>query len=90
MTENVRTLKVAGSTDARKLAGSIVTCFEEGASEVKLISIGAIALNQAIKGFIQAKGLTTPKGWKLNVDVNWSTLETSAGTTSALVSTITK
>lgn len=90
MTDKLRTLKVAGSTDARKLAGSIVTCLEEGAEEVKLVSIGAIALNQAIKGFIQAKGLTSPKGWALHIDVNWSTLQTSSGATSALVSTIKK
>lgn len=90
MNDKTRTLKVAGSTDARKLAGSIVTCFEDGAEKVQLISIGAIALNQAIKGYIQAKSLGAPKGWDITINISWTTLETTAGFTSALVSTLEK
>ena len=59
-------LKVAATSAPAKVATSIVKNIQEG-KEVETISIGAGALNQAIKAIAIARGLAAPQGWDLTV-----------------------
>jgi len=60
------TLKVAGSSNPAKVATSIVKNIEEGKS-VETLSIGAGALNQAIKGITIARGKAAASGMDLSI-----------------------
>jgi stage V sporulation protein S len=60
------TLKVAGTSVPAKVATSIVKNIQEG-NDVETISIGAGALNQAVKAIAIARGLAAPQGWDLTV-----------------------
>lgn len=55
------TLKVAGGSNVKGLAGSIAKCIEEG-KNVELLSIGASAVNQAVKGVALARGYLASNG----------------------------
>ncbi len=57
-------LKVAGRSDANKVASAIVRYLEEGAT-VTLAAIGAGAVNQAVKALCHARGLVAPRGLDL-------------------------
>lgn len=57
-------LRAAGSTDPCKLAGAITGSIQEG-EDVCLQSIGAKALNQAVKSIAIANGMLAPAGTML-------------------------
>lgn len=57
-------LRVAGGSQASKVAGAIVKYMQEG-NEVAMIAIGAGAVNQAIKAFCISRGMASPMGWDL-------------------------
>lgn len=57
-------LRVAAGSPAAKVAGAIVKYMEEG-YEVSLLSMGAGAVNQAVKACCIARGMAAPKGWNL-------------------------
>jgi stage V sporulation protein S len=57
-------LKVAGRSDANKVASAIARYLDEGAT-VTLAAIGAGAVNQAVKALCHARGLVAPKGLDL-------------------------
>jgi len=59
------TLKVAGRSEAKGVAGAIIRYMQEG-SRVSLLAMGAGAVNQAIKAFCIARGMGAPYGWNLS------------------------
>jgi len=59
-------LKVAAASTPVKVATSIVKNIEEGRC-VETISIGAGALNQAVKAITIARGLAAAQGWDLTI-----------------------
>lgn len=59
-------LRVAAGSPAKKVAGAIVKNMEEG-TEVRLLAMGAGAVNQAIKSVCLARGMTAVHGWNLYV-----------------------
>lgn len=57
-------LKVAGGSNASKVAGAIVKYMQEG-NKVHLVAMGAGAVNQAVKAIAIARGMAAPQGWNL-------------------------
>lgn len=70
------TLKVSNSSNPGKVASSIEKGLMEG-KDVETITIGAGALNQAVKGFIIARGHVITQG--IDFDVRHSFTELSLG-----------
>jgi stage V sporulation protein S len=54
-------LKVAGKSSVKSLTGSIVKAVEDG-KQVELHTIGAGALNQAMKAVTSARGILASQG----------------------------
>ena len=54
-------LKVAKSSEAKKVAGAIAAVLEKS-KEVELHAVGAAAVNQAVKAIAIARGYVAPKG----------------------------
>jgi stage V sporulation protein S len=59
-------LRVAGGSPAAKVAGAIVKYMQEG-KDVSLVSMGAGAVNQAVKAVAIARGMGASYGWDLKV-----------------------
>lgn len=62
--EDAISLKVAGGSNSSKVAGAIVKYMEEG-TVVKVVAMGAGAVNQAVKAIAIARGMAAPQGWNL-------------------------
>jgi len=62
----VELLKVSSHTEPKKTAGAITSILRKDA-EVEVQTIGAAALNQAIKAIIIARGFLTVLGIEINV-----------------------
>ena len=62
----METLKVSSKSNPSKVAGAIANIFREKGS-VEIQTIGAGALNQAIKGIAIARGFVAPSGDNLVV-----------------------
>lgn len=58
-------IKVSSKSISQKVAGSIANSFREGASSVEVQTIGAGAVNQAIKAISIARGFVAPLGMNL-------------------------
>lgn len=54
-------LRVAGGSNPSKIAGAIVRFMEEG-NEVRLVAMGAGAVNQGVKAIAIARGMAAPAG----------------------------
>ena len=54
-------IKVSSKSISQKVAGSIANSFREGTKEVEVQTVGAGAVNQAIKAIAIARGLVTPQ-----------------------------
>jgi stage V sporulation protein S len=67
------TLKVAGGSSSKSVAGSIVKSMEEGKS-VELSAIGAGAVNQAAKAVALARTIMSSKGYDLYISVGFDTV----------------
>lgn len=64
MENNDKLIKVASSTDANKLAGSIFSVYQENPeTQIFLRCIGAGAINQAIKAVIISNKFFAKKGF---------------------------
>lgn len=61
MSKEKVTLKVATSSNPSSVAGAIVKNLEEG-KDVETLSVGAGAINQAIKAIAIARGYVSPQG----------------------------
>lgn len=53
-------IKVSSKSISQKVAGSIANSFREGSKGVEIQTVGAGAINQAIKAVSIARGLVTP------------------------------
>jgi stage V sporulation protein S len=60
------TLKVAAASNSAKVATSVIKNMQEG-RDVETLSIGAGAMNQAIKAITIARGLGALMGWDLTI-----------------------
>ena len=58
-------IKVSSKIISQKVAGSRSNSFREGCSEVEIQTVGAGAVNQAIKAISIARGFVAPLGMNL-------------------------
>ena len=58
-------IKVSSKSISQKVAGSIANSFREGCSEVEIQTVGAGAVNQAIKAISIARGFVAARGMNL-------------------------
>lgn len=58
-------IKVSSKSVSQKVAGSIANSFREGVSQVEVQTVGAGAVNQAIKAISIARGYVAPLGYNL-------------------------
>lgn len=58
-------IKVSSKSISQKVAGSIANSFREGNNEIEIQTVGAGAVNQAIKGIAIARGYVAPLGMNL-------------------------
>jgi stage V sporulation protein S len=72
--DNTITLKVAGNSSVRSVAGSITKCFEDGMN-VEVTAIGAGAVNQATKSIAMARSFIATKGKDLYSAPGFCTLD---------------
>lgn len=61
MSQNTKVIRVSHGSDVRKVAGSIAKSLEEGIT-VEVQTIGAGALNQAVKAIAMSRGFVANKG----------------------------
>lgn len=62
MKKEKMTLKVASGSSVASVSGSIVKAIIEDDKKVEIISIGAGAVNQAVKSIATAQGILATKG----------------------------
>ena len=58
-------IKVSSKSISQKVAGSIDNSFREGSKKVEIQTVGAGAVNQAIKAISIARGFVAPLGFNL-------------------------
>lgn len=58
-------IKVSSKSVSQKVAGSIANSFREGVCLVEVQTVGAGAVNQAIKAISIARGYVAPLGYNL-------------------------
>ena len=58
-------IKVSCKCISQKVAGSIANSFREGVNVVEILTVGAGAVNQAIKAISIARGYVAPLGYNL-------------------------
>lgn len=58
-------IKVSSKSISQKVAGSIANSFREGKKKVEIQTVGAGAVNQAIKAISIARGFLAPLGLNL-------------------------
>ena len=58
-------IKVSSKSISQKVAGSIANSFREGSKQVEIQTVGAGAVNQAIKAIAIARGFVAPSGKNL-------------------------
>lgn len=58
-------IKVSSKSVSQKVAGSIANSFREGSKMVEIQTVGAGAINQAIKAVSIARGFVAPLGLNL-------------------------
>lgn len=58
-------IKVSSKSISQKVAGSIANAFREGNKSIEIQTVGAGAINQAIKGLAIARGYIAPLGINL-------------------------
>ena len=59
------TIKVSSKSASVKVAGSIANSFREGKKSIEIQTVGAGAVNQAIKAISIARGFVAPLGFNL-------------------------
>lgn len=67
-------LKVASSSNPSSVAGALVKNMQEG-KEVELLSVGAGAINQAVKAVAIARGYVSPQGVDITVKPGFEDVE---------------
>ena len=64
-------IKVSSKSISQKVAGSIANSFREGSKHVEIQTVGAGAVNQAIKAISIARGFVAPLGMNLICGYRW-------------------
>lgn len=82
-------LRVAGRSPANKVAGAIVKNMQEG-KDVKLLAMGAGAVNQAVKAVCIARGMAAPQGWNIYTIPGFTTEQVDGAAKTAIEFTIFK
>ena len=67
MTDEVKRLKVRGSSPVKELAGSIIKCYDDGNKNIELRAIGASSVNQMYKALATARSVFAQKGLDLTI-----------------------
>ena len=83
-------LKVKSNSNPKGVAGAITGMFKDGAKEIEIITVGAGALNQAVKATAIARGYLAPSGIEVAVIPSFSEVEIAGDTKTAMCLTITK
>lgn len=87
MEENIKLLKVSSKTKPNSVAGAIAGMIRSN-SKVQIQTIGAGALNQAIKGIAIARGFIAPTGHELVCVPYFKDIEVNGTVKTALVLTV--
>ena len=82
-------LKVSSKTNPNSLAGAIASLLKEGKT-INIKTIGAGALNQAIKGITIARGFVVVQGIEINCVPSFYSAEIDEQELSAIMLTISK
>lgn len=72
------TIKVSNSSDPVKVGSAIAHAIYEG-NEPEVRAIGVAAVNQAVKGLVNARGYAAQRGHNLYMIPAFDTIETDAG-----------
>lgn len=67
-------LKVASSSNPSSVAGALVKNMQEG-KDVELLSVGAGAVNQAVKAVAIARGYVSPQGVDITIKPGFEDVE---------------
>lgn len=87
MNENIKLLKVSSKSKPNSVAGAIAGMIRSN-NRVKIQTIGAGALNQAIKGIAIARGFIAPTGQELICIPYFKDIEVNGEVKTAIVLTI--
>jgi len=82
-------LKVKAKSSPKSVAGAIAGMFKDGAKELKIVTVGAGALNQAYKAVAIARGFLAPVGFNLIITPSFVDVEIDGVAKTAMCSTIT-
>lgn len=75
MTDEVKRLKVSGSSPVKELAGSIIKCYDDGNKNIELRAIGASSVNQMYKALATARSVFAQKGLDLTIKPGYDEAE---------------
>lgn len=75
----MKELKVSGGTPPKSFAGSVLSCIEDGDSNLSAIAIGAQAVNQCVKGLAVAVEMGDDRGLRLSCVPEFCTVDTTSG-----------
>lgn len=67
-------LKVANNSNVASVSGSIIKALEDG-KRVEIVSIGAGAVNQAVKSIATAQGIVATKGMYMSTRLGFTQVE---------------
>jgi len=84
MNEDIKLLKVSSTTKPNSVAGAIAGMIRSS-HRVQIQTIGAGALNQAIKGIAIARGFIAPTGQELVCTPYFKDIEVNGETKTAIV-----
>jgi stage V sporulation protein S len=87
MDENIKLLKVSSKSKPNSVAGAIAGMIRSS-SRVQIQTIGAGALNQAIKGIAIARGFIAPTGHELICIPYFKDIEVNGEVKTAIVLTV--
>jgi stage V sporulation protein S len=87
MEENIKLLKVSSKSKPNSVAGAIAGIIRSN-TKVQIQTIGAGALNQAIKGIAIARGFIAPTGQELICIPYFKDIEVNGEVKTAIVLTI--
>ena len=83
----METIKVSSKSNPNKVAGALASIFREQ-REIEIQTVGAGALNQAIKAIAIARGFVAPSGDNLVVIPSFNDIKISGDETTAIKLTI--
>jgi stage V sporulation protein SpoVS len=73
--EDVKVLKISGSSPTKETAGSIIKTYESGHHNIELRAIGASSVNQMFKAMATASSIFATKGKVLSCRPGYDTAD---------------